>query len=250
MAVMEHAALGTPPRTLYLQLDHLDTPRLAKDAAGTIHWRWDSDGYGSAAATEDPDGNGKTTVINLRFPGQYYDQESGLHYNWNRYYSPRLGRYISSDPIGIEGGGNSYTYVEGNPISGTDTLGLFNYVKGAVAVGNVIQAGRNIGTGAASIAGGVGAGATGVGAPVAVGAIALGAWKVNSGISAARRARQQWDEASKECSSDGSWRNLLGLLPYGQHLDDPHENYGQSAAQHALNLPLPERIIFILTYGF
>ncbi len=47
MAVMEHAALSTPPRTLYLQLDHLDTPRLAKDAAGTIHWRWDSDGYGS-----------------------------------------------------------------------------------------------------------------------------------------------------------------------------------------------------------
>lgn len=51
-----------------LQLDHLDTPRLAKDAAGTIHWRWDSDGYGSAAAAEDPDGNGKGTVINLRFP--------------------------------------------------------------------------------------------------------------------------------------------------------------------------------------
>ena len=91
MAVMEHAALSTPPRTLYLQLDHLDTPRLARDAAGTIHWRWDSDGYGSAAATEDPDGNGKATVINLRFPGQYYDQESGLHYNWNRYYSPRAG---------------------------------------------------------------------------------------------------------------------------------------------------------------
>ncbi len=130
MAVMEHAALSTPPRTLYLQLDHLDTPRLARDAAGTIHWRWDSDGYGSAAATEDPDGNGKATVINLRFPGQYYDQESGLHYNWNRYYSPRMGRYISSDPIGVEGGGNSYGYVGGNPLSGIDPSGLlefFNY---------------------------------------------------------------------------------------------------------------------------
>ena len=159
-------------------------------------------------------------------------------------------REIGLDYDQLVSGRTIYGYVNGNPLSGTDPLGLFNYVKGAVAVGNVIQAGINIGTGAASIVGGVGAGATGVGAPVAVGAFALGAWKVNSGISAARRARQQWDEASKECSSDGSWRNLLGLLPYGQHLDDPHENYGQSAAQHALNLPLPERIIFVLTYGF
>ncbi len=135
MAVMEHAALSTPPRTLYLQLDHLDTPRLAKDAAGTIHWRWDSDGYGSAAATEDPDGNGKVTVINLRFPGQYYDQESGLHYNWNRYYSPRLGRYISSDPIGVEGGANSYGYAGGNPLSYFDPTGEIAFVPIVIGIG-------------------------------------------------------------------------------------------------------------------
>lgn len=63
-------------------------------------------------------------MINLRFPGQYYDQESGLHYNWNRYYSPRMGRYISSDPIGIEGGLNTYTYALSNPVKYTDPLGL------------------------------------------------------------------------------------------------------------------------------
>lgn len=87
-----------------MQHDHLGTPRLAKNDAGVIQWRWDSDGYGTTTPTHDPDGDGKATVINLRFPGQYYDQESGLYYNWNRYYSPRLGRYLSPDPIGIEGG--------------------------------------------------------------------------------------------------------------------------------------------------
>ncbi len=124
LTVIEHAALANPPRSLHLQHDHLGTPRLARNDAGVIQWRWDSDGYGTTTPTHDPDGDGKATVINLRFPGQYYDQESGNYYNWNRYYSPRLGRYLSADPIGIEGGANGYGYVGGNPLSRTDPLAL------------------------------------------------------------------------------------------------------------------------------
>ncbi len=124
LTVIEHAALANPPRSLHLQHDHLGTPRLARNDAGVIQWRWDSDGYGTTTPTHDPDGDGKATVINLRFPGQYYDQESGLYYNWNRYYSPRLGRYLSADPIGIEGGANGYGYVAGNPLSRIDPEGL------------------------------------------------------------------------------------------------------------------------------
>ncbi|MDP2869408.1 MAG: RHS repeat-associated core domain-containing protein [Methyloversatilis sp.] len=111
-------------RILYFELDQLGTPRQARERVGTIVWRWESDGYGTSPANEDPDGNGQPTTVNLRFPGQYFDEESGLHYNWHRYYVPRLGRYLSSDPIGVAGGNNTFAYVLGNPLSYTDPRGL------------------------------------------------------------------------------------------------------------------------------
>ena len=61
---------------------------------------------------------------NLRFPGQYYDQETGYHHNYHRYYDPRTGRYITADPIGLEGGVNLYPYSLSNPVNKIDSLGL------------------------------------------------------------------------------------------------------------------------------
>ncbi len=94
------------------------------DEAGKVVWRWESDAFGTTAASEDPDGDGIKVAVNLRFPGQYYDQETGLHYNYFRNYDPGTGRYTTSDPIGLAGGVNTYTYVGGNPLSFTDPSGL------------------------------------------------------------------------------------------------------------------------------
>jgi RHS repeat-associated protein len=108
----------------YLHTDHLNTPRLATDAEGTVIWRWEGAAFGNAPPNEDPDGDGSPVTINLRFPGQYYDQETGLHYNWNRYYDPRTGRYVTSDPIGLDGGLNTYLYANANPLRFMDPRGL------------------------------------------------------------------------------------------------------------------------------
>ncbi|OGI40901.1 MAG: hypothetical protein A2140_08115 [Candidatus Muproteobacteria bacterium RBG_16_62_13] len=115
-----------PNRIVYLHTDHLHTPRSATDANQQVIWRWDADAFGAAPAAEDPDQDGLFMPVNLRFGGQYYDAETGLFYNWNRYYDPKIGRYISSDPIGLEGGLNSYTYVRNNPLRYTDPMGLFD----------------------------------------------------------------------------------------------------------------------------
>ena len=101
----------------YLHTDHLSTPRYGTNTAGTQVWAWDSDVFGNGIPTG-------TVTVNLRFPGQYWDDESGLHYNWNRYYNPETGRYVSSDPIGLSGGLNTYLYANAHPGMFIDPEGL------------------------------------------------------------------------------------------------------------------------------
>ena len=70
----------------YLHTDHLMTARLATDDLQTIAWRWEGEAFGNTQAEEI-----SGISVNLRFPGQYFDGESSLHYNWFRYYDPQLG---------------------------------------------------------------------------------------------------------------------------------------------------------------
>jgi RHS repeat-associated protein len=122
----EYIYLGDTPiavvqagNILTVQTDHLDTPRQLTDNTKKIVWNWAYSAFGENQPTTT-----NNTVFNLRYPGQYYDAESKLHYNINRYYDPATGRYTQSDPIGLSGGINTYTYVGGNSIKWSDAKGL------------------------------------------------------------------------------------------------------------------------------
>ena len=116
---------GAGVSVYYVHTDHLNTPRrISRPADNVIVWRWDSEPFGSAAANQDPDGDGTLFVYNARFPGQYFDLETGLNYNYFRNYDPGTGRYVESDLIGLHGGINTYAYTANDPILLTDPFGL------------------------------------------------------------------------------------------------------------------------------
>lgn len=107
----------------FVQTDHLNTPRAVTNENDVLVWKWDSDPYGAAPPNESPAG-APAFAFGLRFPGQVFDRESYLYYNYHRDYDPQAGRYIQSDPIGLGGGINTYAYVGGDPVSYFDHPGL------------------------------------------------------------------------------------------------------------------------------
>jgi RHS repeat-associated protein len=120
------SAWGTDPVYLkqgnsyyFFQNDHLGTSKKLLAQTGTVVWSVKAQAFGQTIV--DPS---STITNNLRFPGQYFDSETGMHYNWNRYYDAKTGRYITKDPIGLRGGINFYTYANQNPNRNVDARGL------------------------------------------------------------------------------------------------------------------------------
>lgn len=108
----------------YVHTDHLNTPRrVSRPSDNAVVWRWDADPFGAKEANEDPDGDSHQFVYSPRFPGQYFDAETKLHYNYFRDYEPTTARYIESDPIGLAGGVNTFAYAGGNPVLYVDPYG-------------------------------------------------------------------------------------------------------------------------------
>lgn len=124
---LAHTKAASPPEKparryrsiYYFHNDPNSCPVRITDADGRLLWSaghepWGRLEHGDAVSIANP----------IRLQGQYVDNETGLHYNLQRYYDPRIGSYISADPIGLAGGVNPYLYANGNPLSWVDPWGL------------------------------------------------------------------------------------------------------------------------------
>ncbi|MFA5324033.1 MAG: RHS repeat-associated core domain-containing protein [Smithella sp.] len=115
-----HSNEGGNPGYYFYHNDHLGTPQKMTNLSGAIVWQATYDAFGKATVDA-----ASSITNNLRFPGQYFDAETGWHQNLNRYYDPVTGRYVTEDPIGLESGDvNYYRYVRNNPLVFIDETGL------------------------------------------------------------------------------------------------------------------------------
>ncbi|MCI0660518.1 MAG: DUF6531 domain-containing protein, partial [Acidobacteria bacterium] len=118
---IDYTSLAAEPESgvvKYVFTNHLGVPERVEDDFGKTIWQGEVFSYGDIRTEA-----GNRDEINLRFPGHYYDVETGLHYNRFRYYDPTLGCYLQCDPLGLAGGSNLYAYLA-NPLTGVDILGL------------------------------------------------------------------------------------------------------------------------------
>lgn len=113
---------------VYFHNNPVGAPLATTDRLGQLSWIAQMAPFGKVLPIN------PAITQNLRFPGQYHDAETGLYYNMQRYYDPNTGRYLQSDPIGLAGGLNTYTYVNNNPLKFIDPLGLMGlWIEGSSA---------------------------------------------------------------------------------------------------------------------
>jgi RHS repeat-associated protein len=221
-------------RVYNIHTDHLSAPRVITDSvSGVVRWRWDGEAFGGGAVNDNPSGAG-AFEFNLRFPGQIATTETGLYYNYYRDgYDPATGRYTQSDPIGLQGGLNTFAYALSNPLSFSDPLGLDAAMCRAAlqAAGGIIggATGFTCGCVLGGALGGAGGTVLGPGGTIAGAAGGCGAGGDIGGIAGAAVGGIAGDKlADAVCESDepnckkaSSWQLLqAGILDAHEFKDD------------------------------
>jgi RHS repeat-associated protein len=114
-----HSWLGSEEGIAWLHTNHLGAPEAATNTQGQLIWRARYAPFGAAQVQAT-----QGFTLHLRLPGQVWDEETGLHYNRQRYYDPQLGQYLTPDPLGTPDGPSPYAYVAFNPLGFIDPDGL------------------------------------------------------------------------------------------------------------------------------
>jgi len=109
---------GTTPALYYVLTDHLERPIMMADESRNIVWQASYLPFGEVRTISG------SAVLNQRFPGQWFQIETGLSYNWHRHYDPSIGRYLQPDPLGMPDGPSRYAYVSNSPLMYVDPTGL------------------------------------------------------------------------------------------------------------------------------
>ena len=141
--------------TAYLHEDGLGSTYLLSNPSGTIVERYTYTAFGEVSATDHTGASISNPSTRFLYTGREWLSQVGLNDHRNRFYLPSLGRWLSRDPIGENGGINLYGYVENNPIIYYDPLGLFNWSKGLVGMINIGRSVVKVAAGGAQIVTGV-----------------------------------------------------------------------------------------------